>query len=205
MPPERWYVKENAHDPLVSKELWEAANKAHTARWRPSTVESKVLSNPLAGLLKCEVCGYTMWYQPKKDRPNSMIRCANPKCKGVQKGALLPLVEERILQSLTEFVDQFEVQEQMLEKREKQSVIPIRQKRLRKRKELRELNVQKNNLHDFLERGIYTIEVFLERQQNIVARMKQTQQEIEQLKQEIEKEQLKEKNMNEYVPTVKKC
>lgn len=205
MPSERWHVKENAHQPLVSKELWESANKAHTARWRPSTVESKVLSNPLAGLLKCEVCGYTMWYQPKKDRPNSMIRCANPKCKGIQKGALLPLVEERILQSLTEFVDQFEVQEQMLEKREKQSVIPIRQKALEKKeKELRELNVQKNNLHDFLERGIYTIEVFLERQQNIVARMKQTQEEIEQLKQEIEKEQLKEKNMNEYVPTVKK-
>ncbi|MBB5356691.1 DNA invertase Pin-like site-specific DNA recombinase [Anoxybacillus mongoliensis] len=205
MPQERWHVKENAHEPLVSKELWEAANKAHTARWRPSTVQNKSLSNPLAGLLKCEICGYTMWYQPRKDRPNALIRCANPKCKGVQKGALLPLVEERILQSLAEFVDQFEVQEQMFEKKERQSVIPLRQKALEKKeKELKELNIQKNNLHDFLERGIYTIEVFLERQQNIVARMKQTQEEIEQLKQEIEKEQLKEKSMNEYVPAVKK-
>jgi site-specific DNA recombinase len=205
MPPERWYVKENAHEPLVSKELFEAANKAHTGRWRPSTIENKSLANPLAGLLKCEICGYTMWYQPRKDRPNPIIRCANPRCKGVQKGALLPLVEERILQSLAEFVDQFEVQEQMVEKRERQSVIPLKQKALEKKeKELKELTVQKDNLHDLLERGIYTVEVFLERQQSVVERIKKTQEEMAQLQQEIEKEQLKEKNINEYIPTVKK-
>ena len=205
MPPERWNVKENAHEPLVSKELWEAANQAHSGRWRPSTVENKSLANPLAGVLKCGVCGYTMWYQPRPDRPNDLIRCANPKCKGVQKGALLPLVEERILQSLAKFVDDFEVQEQMIEIKEIQSVIPLKQKALEKKeKELQKLNVQKNNLHDLLERGVYTIEVFLERQQNIVDRIKKTQEEIEQLKQDIEKERLKEKNVNEYIPTVKK-
>jgi site-specific DNA recombinase len=205
MPKERWYVKENAHEPIVSKELWEAANNAYSSRYRPHTVENKSLANPLAGLLKCEVCGYTMWYQPRKDRPNPLIRCANPKCKGIQKGALLPLVEERILQSLAEFVDQFEVQEKMMEKKETMSVIPLKQKAIEKKeKELQELNKQKNNLHDFLERGVYTIEVFLERQQNIVERIKQTQKEIDQLKQEIQREQHKEKNINEYIPNVKK-
>jgi site-specific DNA recombinase len=89
MPPEEWIKKENAHDPLVSQELFDAANQAHSGRWRPSTIESKSLSNPLAGILKCEVCNFTMLYQPKKDRPNDMIRCSQPSCKGVQKGAAL--------------------------------------------------------------------------------------------------------------------
>jgi site-specific DNA recombinase len=205
MPPERWYVKENAHEPLVSKELWEAANRSYKERWRPATAENKSLANPLAGVLKCEICGYTMLYQPRPDRPNDYIRCVTPTCRGLQKGAILQLVEERILQSLAEFVDQFEVQENESDKKEYKSVIPLKQKALEKKeKELQELNKQKNNLHDFLERGIYTVEVFLERQQNIVERIKQTQEEIEQLKQEIEKEQLKEKNINEYIPAVKK-
>ncbi|MGZ0084539.1 recombinase family protein [Caldibacillus thermoamylovorans] len=205
MPRERWYVKENAHEPLVSKELWEAANKAYRSRWRPSTVESKPLANPLAGLLKCEVCGYTMWYQPRKDRPHPLVRCPNPKCKGVQKGALLPLVEEKILQSLAEFVDQFEVQEDTFARKEQRSVIPLKQKAIEKKeKELRELHKQKDALHDLLERGVYTIETFLERQQTIVSRIKKTQEKIDQLREEIDKEQLKEKNINEYIPTVKK-
>ncbi|KAF6511170.1 Site-specific recombinase [Geobacillus stearothermophilus] len=55
-----------------------------------------------------------------------------------------------------------------------------------------------------LERGVYTIETFLERQQTIVSRIKKTQEEIDQLREEIAKEQLKEKNINEYIPTVKK-
>lgn len=74
----------------------------------------------------------------------------------------------------------------------------------KKEKELKELTIQKDNLHDLLERGIYTVEVFLERQQSVAERIKKTQEEMAQLQQEIEKEQLKEKNINEYIPTVKK-
>jgi len=203
--PEQWIIKENAHEPLVSKEIWEAANKAHSKRYRPSTVKSKSLSNPLAGILKCEVCGYTMWFQPRPDRPNDVIRCANPKCKGVQKGAQLQLVEQTILKSLAEFVEQFEVQEQMIEVKESISVIPIKQKALEKKeKELEKLHLQKNNLHDLLEQGVYTVDVFLERQKNLVERIKEVQSEIENLKQEIHEEKLREKNINEFVPSVKK-
>jgi len=205
MPPERWIIKENAHEAIVSSELWEAANKAHSGRFRPSTVSTKKLSNPLAGILKCEECGHTMWYQPRPDRPNDYIRCANPRCKDVQKGALIQLVEQKILESLATFVDQFSIEEGMVEVKPEDSVIPLKEKALeKKKKELNDLEKQKGNLHDFLERGIYTVDTFLERQQNVVERIKQVQADIQQLETEIANEKIKEKNINDYVPSVRK-
>nr|WP_309099103.1 recombinase family protein [Fredinandcohnia onubensis] len=205
VPPEQWITKKNAHNPIVSQELWDAANIAHTGRWRPSTVESKALSNPLAGILKCEVCGYTMVYGTRKDRPNDSIRCYQPSCKGVQKGATLKLVEERVLQGLKEIVEQFSYSENIKSNIESASIIPIKQKAIeKKKKELGELNTQKNNLHDFLERGIYDIDTFMERQQNVVKRIKSIEDDIRILDEEIRKEELQYKSLNEFVPNVKK-
>ena len=63
------------------------ANMAHSKRWRPPTIKQK-LSNPLAGILLCELCGHSMLYQPRKDRPNPQVRCVQSSCKGVQKELL---------------------------------------------------------------------------------------------------------------------
>ncbi|PLT33632.1 recombinase family protein [Bacillus sp. V5-8f] len=205
MPQDKWTITENAHPPIVSPELWETANNAHTGRWRPSTVETKSLSNPLAGILKCQVCGYTMWYQPRKDRPNHMIRCPNPKCKGVQKGAILSLVEERIIQGLEEIVGHFDIQESMIEKKEESSAITIKEKaKENKEKELEKLYLRKDNIHTYRETGEYTMEVFMERSQKVVNLIKQTQYEISILEEEIERAKFHEQNVNQYIPTVKK-
>lgn len=201
MKPEEWIRKDNAHEPLVSQELWDAANIAHTGRWRPSTVSTKKLSNPLAGILKCDVCGFTMLYQPKKERPNPIIYC--PKCRGIQKAALLPLVEQRILDALAEYVREFEITETG-KFMEKQSEIPLKKKAIEKKeKELEQLAKQKSNIHDMRERGEYDFETFTERLNNVSGRMDKLKEEISQLEEEILKEQMKEKNLDEYVPKVK--
>lgn len=201
---DQWIIKENAHEPIVPQELWDAANKAHTGRWRPSTVKGKSLSNPLAGILQCEVCGYTMLYQPRKDRPSDIIRCAHSPCKGVQKGAALNLVEEKVLQGLQEIVQKFSIAEIKNDKEQSTSVIPIRQKAIQKKeKELGELAIQKNNLHTFLERGIYDVDTFMERQQVVVSEIRKLEDEIEELKKDILKEEMYLKNINDYVPKVK--
>ncbi|KAB7665082.1 recombinase family protein [Bacillus sp. B1-b2] len=205
MPRDKWTITENAHPPIVSPELWEAANSAHTGRWRPSTVQTKTLSNPLAGILKCQVCGYTMWYQPRKNRPNHMIRCPNPKCKGVQKGAILSLVEQRIIQGLEEIIGHFEVEEGMIEKKEESSTITIKEKvKANKEKELEKLYLRQDNIHTYRETGEYTMDVFLERSQMVANLIKQTKNEISILEEEIEKAKFHEQNINQYIPTVKK-
>lgn len=202
-PREKWTIRENAHDPLVSRELFDAANRAHTGRWRPSTVESKRLSNPLAGVLKCAVCGYTMLLFPRKDRPNASLRCSSPKCRGVQKGAALPLVESRLIEMLTELAQDIEDQVGNDESVDNSDVEYKRKLIEKKTEELNELNAQKSNLHDFLERGIYSIDTFVEREQNLAERINGVESEIRNIESEIQKEELRNSSVEEFLPQLR--
>ncbi|MGM7684659.1 recombinase family protein [Cytobacillus sp. Hm23] len=206
LPRNRWIIKENAHEPIVTKELFEKANEAYSNRWRPNTEPTKKLANPLAGLLQCEICGYTMWYVPRKDRPSHQIRCVQPQCKGKQKGASLHLVEDKILNGLKEYIEQFAINDDYNQNRNEEiSDIPFKQNAIEKKKKmLDELKVQKSNLHDLLERGIYDIDTFMERQHNLVDRVKKIEEEINLIEKEIIDEKLMKKNKIEYVPTIKK-
>lgn len=205
VPPERWQRFENAHEAIVSKELFERANTAHSNRWRTPTIVTKKLANPLAGILVCELCGYSMVYQPRKDRPNPQVRCVQPSCRNLQKGASLTLVEERLLQGLKEIVETFEIESDMIQVKSKNTnQTPLKEKAIdRKLIELEELQKQKSSLHDLLERGIYDIDTFMDRQKSIVERIKIAEEEIYQLQSEIMKEKKNEENITKFVPKLK--
>jgi site-specific DNA recombinase len=203
MTPDEWIRKDHAHDPIVSQELFEAANLAHSGRYRPSTKANKKLSNPFAGVLKCEVCGHTLVYRPRPNRPNDYINCSNPACKGIQRSCAIALVEERVITSLEGYVEDFEVEGQK-NKIVDDTVISLREKAiLKKQKELGELSGQKNNLHDLLEQKVYDVQTFMERQKYLVEKMSKLEDEIQVLQEEIEKEQMRNKNVVEFVPKVK--
>jgi hypothetical protein len=195
-------IKENAHEPIVTRELFEQANRAHTGRYRPSTTITKKLSNPLAGVLKCELCEYTMLYQPRKDRPNDVIRCTQPSCKGKQKGASLALVEEKIIEQLKAVLHHIEVESKRKVKNKDESSF---KKILIEKKEndLKELGMQKSKLHDLLEKGVYDIDTFLERQKNISDRIQVLQEELDNLLEEVKKEEIREITKNDFKPKLR--
>lgn len=204
VPKERWQRHDHAHPSLVSEELFQKANTAHSKRWRPPTIKTKKLSNPLAGILLCGLCGHSMLYQPRKDRPNPQVRCVQPSCKGVQKGAALALVEQRILDGLKQIIESFEIQENMVQKKKTMNNVNMQKKALEKKEQqMNDLQKQKNKLHDLLENGVYDIETFLDRQKSIVIRLKTTQEEIEQLKYEINYVLEREKHIHAFVPKIK--
>ena len=202
VPPERWQRHNNAHEPIISEELFNKANESHSNRWRPPTVPTKVLSNPLAGIMRCELCDKSLLYQPRKDRPTSQIRCTNPACRSKQKGAILELVEQRVIEGLEQIVNQFEFTEEQQD--ESANNIELKEKALNRQKsELTKLEKQKDNLHDLLEQGVYDINTFLERQNVVVEKMKESQSNIELLHAEISEEKKKENNLDEVVPKIK--
>lgn len=202
LPRSKWTIRENAHEPLVSPELFESANKAHSGRHRPSHNVTKGLSNPMAGIVKCEICGYTMLYQPRPNRPNDVIRCVQPSCKTLQKGSALAIVEERLLQSLELFANELEVQAE--EAPVSTDDTPYKKILIgKKNDELAELETQKSRLHDFLERGVYDIDTFMERQQNLTARINVIQEEVRVLMSEIQKDEIRDKTVNEFLPQLR--
>ncbi|MBA4601871.1 recombinase family protein [Thermoactinomyces mirandus] len=203
VPPDQWIRHENAHEPLVSEDLFEQVNLAHTGRWRTPTVKNKELANPLAGILYCELCNHAMVQLPKIDRRNH-IRCLQTSCKGIQRGAVLELVEKRVLEGLEQIIQTFEASDEEMNKQNHISLLPYKREQLiQKEAELQDLFEQRNNLHEFLEKKVYTIEVFMERQQIVGDKIKKCQEAIHKIKQEIEMEEEKEKRRNEYVPKIK--
>lgn len=200
VPPDRWQRHDNAHEPIISIELYNRANESHSGRWRPPSNPSRSLANPLAGILRCELCNKSMIYQPRKDRPTNRIRCSNTACRGEQKGAALELVEERVLHGLEKILGQFDFKEEQMET---PNQLSIKQKSLDKQKrELAKLETQKDNLHDLLERGIYDVNTFLERQNIVAERIQEQRKMIHTLEVEIEKEKMKERHVGEVVPKI---
>ncbi|MMZ66935.1 hypothetical protein D1872_294700 [compost metagenome] len=69
-------------------------------------------------------------------------------------------------------------------------------------KEMEELKQQRNRLHDFLERGIYSEEVYLERSQSLAKRMEETKSSIEYAHKELLETMNREKKQNNIIPMI---
>ena len=71
-------------------------------------------------------------------------------------------------------------------------------------KETIELQKQKNKLHDFLERGVYDIDTYLERTNVLRVKTEKNETAINNLKELIEKEMKIDLNYSELIPRVEK-
>lgn len=202
VPREQWTITENAHEAIITEELFNKTNAAMHARWRPHLKNNYKLTNPLAGLLYCENCGKAMTLQPRPNRPSGAIRCNNHICKGIQKGCNFPLVEQQILITLEKMINQFELPE--YEKKKTKSSIKLKEKALNKIiKEKEEVDQQNDNIHDLLEKGIYDIKTFQARQQIIKSKLDDLDKKITDVQEEINKELSQQTANNEYIPRVK--
>lgn len=200
---EQWTRHENAHEPIVPEELFQHANLVHSGRWHPPTREGKELSNPLAGILRCELCNHVMAHFNliSKGGRQPRVQCVQHSCRGKQTGSVLIAVEEAVLEGLDNIVREFIVTHRQ-RKKEKSSLGSLRDQFTHKEKELQELSDQMNNLHDLLERKIYTIEKFIGRQTLVSSKIKEIQSQIEQIKVAMQIEEDRERNKTQIIPRI---
>jgi site-specific DNA recombinase len=205
LPREEWISVKGKHEPLVSNETF---NKAQEILNRRSHVPYKTgITNPLAGLIICEKCGASMVYRPYGENVDPHIVCYNTNCDN--KSSKFKFIEERLLEGLKNWLEQYEAEWNRFESSESSSednnIIKIHKLALsRLKNELKELETQKNNLHDLLERGIYDVDTYLERSQSVVERIESTKLSIINTSESLK---LEEKNIdaqNNIIPTVKK-
>lgn len=209
VPPELWIRHDNAHEAIVSQELFDRANLALQSRWRPPTKKGTNLSNPLAGILKCGICERSMYYRPVKNR-NPQIRCINPRCQDQQKGVLFYLVEERLIESLKNFVSDFETSQKFLEAvapdglSNPEDMIKQKEKQIASlEKEIEELHQMRQTAFEMLEKKIYDEQTFLERQKINSEKMKEAEDAIAVLREEIEMEQRRMEHQKTIIPQIR--
>lgn len=106
-PKEDWIVIENAHEPIISKELWDRVKEveASVSNGKPT---KRGFTHPLSGLLFCADCGQKMrlgWNMPK-DIPyfnfncGTRSRCGSSAC--FSHFITVPVLEKIVMQDIAE-------------------------------------------------------------------------------------------------------
>ncbi len=76
--PDKWAIFENTHEPIVSKEIWELANRLRSSAKRH--VDHLGAPRPLTGLMYCAQCGAKMYHNrsgPNAIRQKNTYSCSN--------------------------------------------------------------------------------------------------------------------------------
>ncbi len=174
--------KEGLHPAIIQEAVFNQAQEIMKEKTHLPAPSGKI-RNPLAGLVKCDLCGAAMVLRPYNEigrKTPDTLMCSTQYCKNVS--SYMYLVEERLLEGLNNWISSYKEQwmkEKPAEQKNDQASLKFHQDRLISlQKKLSDLKEQNSNLHDLLERKVYTLEVFLERSENIARRIEETNADI---------------------------
>ena len=154
---------EGKHPAIVDHEIFQLAQERIEGRGYLAPPTGKSLSNPFAGLLRCPICGYAMTYH--SGRRHKSFNCRNYCSKVLSPRDLTNAVKTALLEAhLPEL-------EAKLENGDGSSMVIQKQLVDRLEKQMADLKAQEAKQYDLLETGIYTNEVFLERNSALRAKI----------------------------------
>ncbi|SDE83902.1 recombinase family protein [Sporomusa acidovorans] len=203
-PREEWIDVEGKHEPLVSKELFAKTQAILKGKYHVPYHHGNGITNPLAGLVKCDICGSSMVYRPYKRQQYPHLICYNPQCSN--KSSRFEYIEKQLLDGLEAWVEEYQNQWSKYQpQNKKENTISIYKKILHTlEKELATLGQQKDRLPELLERRIYDEATYLERSQKLSKRVAETEKAIADMKLVIKNETKREKARKDIIPKFKK-
>lgn len=159
-----YHLQKGLHPAIIPEEVWTAAKTSMQSRSHAPVPGKKQISNPLAGLITCSVCGRSMVQLPHGSHGAPMLLCPTPNCPTV--GSRLDAVETALLDSLQDWMQTYKLSADAQKNGSVAGDEDVRaMERAIKKSEagLATLQKQKSSLYDLLEQGVYTQTVFLER------------------------------------------
>ena len=189
------------HEGQISEETFKIANEHLSSASLPVNRDYTV-KNPLAGIIYCSCCGHAMRRRPTHTKAAYDFLYCPYGCGTV--GSPLYVVEKVILDILNDWTSEYELKD-VEDTSRFDEMIALKQSALSELDEdLRKLSVQRGNLYDLLEQGIYDTDVFLSRQKEISDREKALKEKRTALMQEIEYESKIQADKANFIPRCKK-
>lgn len=201
-PRDEWIDVEGKHEALISPEQFKKAQDILKRKYHVPYQLVHGVTNPLAGLIRCGKCGASMVLRPyTKQKPH--LICYNRECGN--KSSRFEFVEDRILDGLKSWLREYKAEWGKRKRPEKavNNSLEVKLAALKNlEREMTDLQTQKGRLHDFLERGIYDEETYLERSQTLADRMDTVKAAIEETKQDIVLEEKRNQAQKDIIPKV---
>lgn len=154
-----WLITEGQHPPIISEELFEKAQHVLKNRSNVPFTDNHQIVNPLAGLIRCGICGASMVLRTYKKKDSQLMcyqHCSN-------KSSKLLYVEHRLTEALKLWLSEYAVQwDQILNVQNQfQTKIDLHNNIMKTiGSNLRDLQSQKNNVFDLFEKKIYDLDTF---------------------------------------------
>ena len=189
---------EGLHEPIITQEQWDRVKAVHSRYKNASVHIQRELKNPFAGILFCEKCGAIMKrYLPHpKKSPTAWFRCTTRGCDC--KMIKCDIVENSIREAMEDWLERYMLE---IEIDQQPKADPIANALETVRGQLLQLQLQQNNICEYLEKGVYTIEMFTKRNTTLAKEIQQLQTaEADLLRQQNESNQKKQDTM-QIIPT----
>lgn len=189
------------HPAIISDDLFNSVQEIRKKNPPRPVGISKLIRNPLSGIVYCSKCGRAMVRRPyqKRGQEDSLL-CPYTSCPTVS--SKLSLVEKAVFDGIKEIVEEYKLNNNInASSKAIDSAIISKQNLIHeKENELKNLNSQKAKQYDLLEQGIYTTEIFLERAKTIAASIQSCSDTIEKLKEEIKHDENIIKQQSDFIP-----
>ena len=139
--------------------------------------------------------------RPYSGKQSDVLMCTATYCDNISSA--LHFVEQHILISLEQWLNEYKLQWNIDNPSKENSQIHIKKIAYKKtEKELTTLYQQLDNTHTLLEQGIYSTDTFLERSRLLSQKIKNTKQNLEILKNDIDTSIMRKQNQKNIIPKV---
>lgn len=203
-PRTEWIDVAGKHDPLVSKDLFSKAQAILKGKYHVPYQLVNGITNPLAGLVKCAMCGMSMVYRPYSCQQPPHLVCYNTHC--ANKSSRFEYVESKVIASLHSWLEDYRAQWTKFKPAEgKDTTMSIKKKALQNLvKQLQELDQQKERLQELLEKRLYDETTYVERSQKLAEHTREIEQAVIETENTIKHELERDKIRKDIIPKLEK-
>lgn len=175
------------HPPLIDPETFQRVQSMLDAAARLPVKREYVLRNPLSGLGYCSKCGSLLTrLGPNKHCPYDTIRCSNRYCCTVS--APLDLVEREVVRQITDCFRRYRITLQEQETPEDGPEPALYKSMSIIKQDIEKVEKQRAATYDLLEQGVYTTEVFSQRNQLLDSKLSELHSALEDVQRRIDEE-----------------
>ena len=196
-----YILKDGIHEAIIDEKTCNIVQERRSRNVAPVPVD-RGIQNPLVGIVICSKCGKKMQRRPYKQKGwEDTLMCTNPKCDNIS--SKLKLVEEKIIESLREWLKDYQVDyETNIKQIKNQKRIMYEENIKNLEKELEVQNKKLANVYDYFEEGAYSRDMFSERCQILSQNIAGINKSLKEFKMLVEQEIKKDEGRRAIVPKI---
>jgi hypothetical protein len=175
----RYILVPGLHQAIISAETWDAVNAIFTGRGKRPLNEYSELKNPLAGILRCGLCGRSIRMTQGRGASGKVYHCPNRSCP--TKGISADKVISAVLSALESWVQRYPLDDPSADAKRASEADMRQASQDAIKNRITQLEAQLEKIRDLLEREVYTVEEYTARKGHVSEQLGEAKKELQRL------------------------